>query len=71
MNRKPASIGALVMLGGGLLVYWALSQWGLFGLGGDKEPDPNRGKNLNESGQTPLESILPRDMSGGGGSSRF
>lgn len=33
MTRKPASLGAMLMLGGGLLIYWALSQWNLFGLG--------------------------------------
>jgi hypothetical protein len=33
MSKKPASIGAMVMLGGGLMIYWALSQWKLFGLG--------------------------------------
>lgn len=32
-SKKPASIGAMIMLGGGLMVYWALSQWKLFGLG--------------------------------------
>lgn len=33
-SKKPASIGAMIMLAGGLMVYWALSQWKLFGLGG-------------------------------------
>lgn len=30
---KPASVGAVIMFAGGLLIYWALSEWKLFGLG--------------------------------------
>lgn len=38
ISGKPASIGAIIMLGGGLMIYWALSQWKLFGLGGAPVP---------------------------------
>lgn len=33
---RSATLGALALLGGGLLMYWAFSGWGLFGLGNGK-----------------------------------
>jgi hypothetical protein len=74
VSRKPASIGAMLMLAGGLMVYWALSQWKLFGLGNGEDvvrgvynPPNEDGKNY-ETGKGQVQPIF---KSGGGGSGSF
>lgn len=63
---KPASIGAVIMFGGGLLIYWALSQWGLF--------VPKSESSIAGRGRKPtplIDTSVPLIETGGGGSTRF